>query len=75
VSAGGHAWAGDGGGDLVGCPAVEESLRRFVGFPVERLQALALGVYCRLRNDFAYDAMSPDWGRIMGRLGEVAASA
>ena len=26
-------------------------------------------------NDFAYDAMSPGWGRIMGRLGEVAAAA
>jgi uncharacterized protein YndB with AHSA1/START domain len=27
------------------------------------------------QNDFAYDAMSPGWGRIMGRLGEIAAAA
>jgi uncharacterized protein YndB with AHSA1/START domain len=26
-------------------------------------------------NDSAYDAMSPGWGRIMGRIGEVAAEA
>lgn len=26
-------------------------------------------------NDFAYDAMSPGWARIMGRLGEIAAAA
>jgi uncharacterized protein YndB with AHSA1/START domain len=27
------------------------------------------------QNDFAYDAMSPGWGRIMGRLSEIAAAA
>ena len=26
------------------------------------------------QNDFAYDAMSPGWGRIMGRLSEIAAA-
>jgi uncharacterized protein YndB with AHSA1/START domain len=26
------------------------------------------------QNDFAYDAMSPGWSRIMGRLGEIAAA-
>lgn len=26
------------------------------------------------QNDFAYDAMSSGWGRIMGRLGEIAAA-
>jgi uncharacterized protein YndB with AHSA1/START domain len=27
------------------------------------------------QNDFAYDAMSPGWGRIMGRISEIAAAA
>ena len=27
------------------------------------------------QNDFAYDAMSPGWGRIMGRFAEIAAAA
>jgi uncharacterized protein YndB with AHSA1/START domain len=27
------------------------------------------------QNDFAYDAMSPGWGRIMGRFSEIAAAA
>ena len=26
------------------------------------------------QNDFAYDAMSPGWSRIVGRLGEIAAT-
>ena len=27
------------------------------------------------QNDFAYDSMSPGWGRIMGRISEIAAAA
>jgi uncharacterized protein YndB with AHSA1/START domain len=27
------------------------------------------------QNDFTYDAMSPGWGRIMGRISEIAAAA
>src|SRR3982074_1883148 len=27
------------------------------------------------QNDFAYDAMSPGWGRIVGRISEIAAAA
>jgi uncharacterized protein YndB with AHSA1/START domain len=47
------------------------------------LQPEGLGTRLRLvhrgfrspQNDFAYDAMSPGWGRIMGRLSEIAAAA
>ena len=46
------------------------------------LQPEGLGTRLRLvhtgfrspQNDFAYDAMSPGWSRIMGRLGEIAAA-